>query len=504
MTVVRDKPHRPVTRPRSPVPSSAWDRPTARGAIFPRGHPREVKRQLFSVGRGPCRSPHSVPGPRLRWIAAEACRRDARGTRGGEGAQPGADRSGRPPGPARYRSPPSLPARRVSRPDWVFVPPRSIHRRRASAPPPVFFDSSRSDIPGLGVAHRTSRSIISFCSCTRVDALGRFESDPTLPPPHRPPGVVDRIPHLGVAPRLDAARNPWKLGRPASMAARALIHGQSPGHLPIQRAGGSRPRPPDRAVPPSASGTLRRERDRPSSSGMSHRSGAAGSGRRAGESAPRPGSSSSPLVAWVGGGQWGEAEGRKQRKFREEKVRSPETDNCPQEQAGESTTLMIPRDNRRARLLPSSALDVLGNDLIILCTSFLSADGLAQLGRTSARFGIPQAGQQRSLVNEAAHQQFRQSATDEERSRLPKYDDESDIGLHRALRQLRQPLCFDQLAGRGFRPQEHPSRVTYSGSGWWSTTAVSGHVMRGGRHFVEFSIAEHEGIPYISLGVIRP
>ena len=119
-----------------------------------------------------------------------------------------------------------------------------------------------------------------------------------------------------------------------------------------------------------------------------------------------------------------------------------------------------PRDNKRARSLPSAALDVLGNDLLVRCASYLDADGLAQLGRTSARFRIPQAGQQRSLANEAARQRFRQGATDEERSRLPKYVVESDVGLLRALEQLRQPLCFDELAGYGFSPQEHPASVT--------------------------------------------
>ena len=118
---------------------------------------------------------------------------------------------------------------------------------------------------------------------------------------------------------------------------------------------------------------------------------------------------------------------------------------------------MEPR-NKRARL-PSAALDVLGNDLLVRCASYLDADGLAQLGRTSARFGIPQAGQQRSLENEAARQRFWESATDEERSRLPEYDDESDIGLLRALEQLRQPLYFDELVGYGFSPQEHPASV---------------------------------------------
>ena len=130
-------------------------------------------------------------------------------------------------------------------------------------------------------------------------------------------------------------------------------------------------------------------------------------------------------------------------------------------------------------------------------------DGLAQLGRTGARFGIPQAGQQRSLVNETARQQFRQSATDEERSRLSKYDDESDVGLYRALEMLRWPLCFDELVGNGFGPQEHPASVTRTVSGDW-LTAMSGHVMRGGRHFTEFTITAEEPRPFVSLGIIRP
>ncbi|EJK53040.1 hypothetical protein THAOC_27593 [Thalassiosira oceanica] len=143
---------------------------------------------------------------------------------------------------------------------------------------------------------------------------------------------------------------------------------------------------------------------------------------------------------------------------------------------------MMPRDNKRARLQPSAALDVLGNDLLVRCASYLDADGLAQLGRSSARLGIPQAGQQRSLANEAARQRFRQSATDEDRSRLPKYDDESDVGLLRALDQLRQTLRFDKLVGN----------------------AESGHVMRGGRHFVEFEIENDERDIALNLGVIRP
>ena len=158
-------------------------------------------------------------------------------------------------------------------------------------------------------------------------------------------------------------------------------------------------------------------------------------------------------------------------------------------------------DDKRARLLPNATLDALDNDLLIRCASYLDADGLVQLGRTSSSFGrIPQAGEGRSLVNEAAHQRFRQSATDEERSCLPnRYEDESDIGLYRALELLRQPLCFDELVGNGFRPQEHPASVT--GAGRRYSTAMSGHAMRGGRHFVEFTIANDEqNVQYVHLG----
>ena len=170
--------------------------------------------------------------------------------------------------------------------------------------------------------------------------------------------------------------------------------------------------------------------------------------------------------------------------------------------------MVQPRDSKRARLLlPSATLGALDNDLLIRCASYLDADGLAQLGRTSAGLGIPQAGRQRSLVNEAAHQRFRQSATDEERNRLPKYGDESDIGLYRALLLLREPLGFDEIVGDDLSAQEHPAKVTCAGVDLFST-AMSGHVMRGGRHFVEFAINDmRNGLGdeiRISLGVIRP
>ena len=189
-------------------------------------------------------------------------------------------------------------------------------------------------------------------------------------------------------------------------------------------------------------------------------------------------------------------------RMQEARVGSPRGWGVDERNFPQQPTMMQPRGSKRARLLlsVSATLDALDNDVLIQCASYLDADGLAQLGRTSARFGIPHAGQQISLVNEAAHQRFRQSATDEERSRLPKYDDESDIGLCRALESLRRPLCFKELVGIGFSPQENPASVTHKGHGGWST-AMSGHTMRGGRHFVEFA---KQGSLYSCLGIIRP
>ena len=156
-------------------------------------------------------------------------------------------------------------------------------------------------------------------------------------------------------------------------------------------------------------------------------------------------------------------------------------------------------------MVPGATLDALDNDLLVQCASYLDAEGLAQLGRTSPRFGIPQAGQQRSLANQAAHQQFQQSATDEEISRLPKYENESDIALFRELELLRQPLCFDELVAGGFGGRSHQecaASVTHLGGGW--STAMSGHVMRGGRHYAAFTIASDQYIANIYVGVIRP
>ena len=75
--------------------------------------------------------------------------------------------------------------------------------------------------------------------------------------------------------------------------------------------------------------------------------------------------------------------------------------------------------------------------------------------------------------------------------------------LGQNITHLRLPLRFDELVGNGFGPQTHPASVTCTGRDGFST-AMSGHVMRGGRHFVEFTVTINEENACINLGVIRP
>ena len=69
-----------------------------------------------------------------------------------------------------------------------------------------------------------------------------------------------------------------------------------------------------------------------------------------------------------------------------------------------------------------------------------------------------------------------------------------------------RPLCFDELVGNGFSPQVHPASVTHRASegsvSYTYSTAMSGRVMRGGRHFVEFTIIN--GDSHAFFGVVRP
>ncbi|EJK64396.1 hypothetical protein THAOC_14872 [Thalassiosira oceanica] len=228
-------------------------------------------------------------------------------------------------------------------------------------------------------------------------------------------------------------------------------------------------------------------------------------------------------------------------KFREEKVRSPETDNWPRNVC--DSIVILARleilSDALGTCMRSSDINPIridsrvgwGGQKIRCNTAMTNGPGCCRAPRltswaTTCSFDAPRtstqtgwrssggraqgsgspkpaSGQQRSLANEAARQRFRQSATEDEGSRLPKYDDESDIGLLRALEQLRLPLCFDELVGNGFSPQENPASVTCATFTGWST-AVSGHTMRGGRHFVEFVINNDRQSSYIHLGVVRP
>ena len=101
---------------------------------------------------------------------------------------------------------------------------------------------------------------------------------------------------------------------------------------------------------------------------------------------------------------------------------------------------------------------------------------------------------------DAAKRLFEQSATEWERSRLPKYDDEGWIELYHHLLKLRSKLTFDRLVGKfiGFGA-DRTSFHSIPGFPRSSTALCSNHVMRSGRHFAFFTYAV-----FGRIGVVRP
>ena len=162
------------------------------------------------------------------------------------------------------------------------------------------------------------------------------------------------------------------------------------------------------------------------------------------------------------------------------------------------------------------ALATLGNDATVHIASFLGAKGIACLAQTCRRFGrghLGADGQVISLAGDLAKRVFDGSATDYEKSVLTVPRD-NPIKLLHELELMRSPLCFEQLIGsadviRYPLPGDHSivSLLPFSGESY--ATAISDQVMRVGRHYVTFHIADAEEAffqddCYLDFGVIRP
>ena len=99
------------------------------------------------------------------------------------------------------------------------------------------------------------------------------------------------------------------------------------------------------------------------------------------------------------------------------------------------------------------------NDIILRITPYLNSHELLNLALTCKRFGGTNNETKQnssdtdndshytwSLMEEAARQIF-DTAKEEERNALPKYDGETWLSVYKELELLRAPLTFDQLIG---------------------------------------------------------
>ena len=139
-------------------------------------------------------------------------------------------------------------------------------------------------------------------------------------------------------------------------------------------------------------------------------------------------------------------------------------------------------------------------DVIFILASLLNTRDLCQVSQTCKALGGKQAEYDgMSMVEDVARRLFEQSATEWERSCLPKYDDESWIELYRHLLMLRAKLTFDQLVGSNIQYDADQSSVRARTCWDVSSALCSNHVLRSGKHLAVFSNN------YNTLfGVVRP
>ena len=110
---------------------------------------------------------------------------------------------------------------------------------------------------------------------------------------------------------------------------------------------------------------------------------------------------------------------------------------------------LLERTTKRIKISPGIkiGLFVLDSNIVTYIVSYLPPADLVNVGRTCGRFGSARDGQRRSLANEAASRMFTSAATEYETNALPRYNDESEIGVLRQLYSLRESLDVEQLIG---------------------------------------------------------
>ena len=166
----------------------------------------------------------------------------------------------------------------------------------------------------------------------------------------------------------------------------------------------------------------------------------------------------------------------------------------------------------RKRLKTAVFESVLFNsDILVAIGPYLAAEEFVNLASTSRHFGGrtptgPHTNnnnmhQNLSLMEKIACQVINKEQTLQERAALPTYQGEGWIALYHQLLLLRKPLIFDHLIGRFAQYVDgDKSRVMLSAYPYTAKSAVSSHIMRAGKHYVEVLTRSDMGL----VGVMRP
>ena len=150
-------------------------------------------------------------------------------------------------------------------------------------------------------------------------------------------------------------------------------------------------------------------------------------------------------------------------------------------------------------------IDVLGQLAV-----FLEANDLCHVKATCKALGYANDGAAfngLSMTEEAARRVF-ESALDEEKAMLPRYDGESWIELYNHLLMLRARLTFDQLVGRYVEYRGGDKAIVQGKSvnlNRGFSQAISGnHIMSAGKHWATFTSSSNFARHIQTFGVVRP
>ncbi|KAL7533176.1 hypothetical protein ACHAXR_005086 [Thalassiosira sp. AJA248-18] len=184
-------------------------------------------------------------------------------------------------------------------------------------------------------------------------------------------------------------------------------------------------------------------------------------------------------------------------------------------------TMAITRNSAK-RQRQAIVENVFDNDILLNVAAFLESSDLASLALTCRSLGSNQQHVSGwSLVEDVARQIISNSQSEEERSALQRYENESWVALLRELELLRSPLEFDLLVGSRIDYVDgNHSCVTSSNpnppssewgppldddwNGTMQTAICSNQIMRSGKHYATFDLTGCMCLFYFYPGIIRP